>query len=121
MVHTGKNYIFVLVSRSLRPCYDVYYDLDTLWTLADKGPLPGSPRMHNMAQLCQEEVISDVHSGIHDTLQLSVVFDHLRRELTTKGRQGVIAGAKASFKEPSRDTYKNERIREKLKNKRKPI
>ena len=73
--------------------------------------------------LCQEEVISDAHSGIHDTLQLSVVFDHLRRDLTEKGRQAVIPGAKRTYTDNNSDSIRsrNERIREKLRTKRKPI
>jgi len=105
------------ISRVMRPCYDYCIDLDKLWELADIGELPGTPRMHNMARLQNLEIVSDVHSGIHDTLQLHVVFDFLRKHLTQAKKPHVISGAKlTNFSEKHR--IKSRRNSERGGNKR---
>jgi len=86
----------------MRPCYDHFYDLDRLWEIANVGELPNSPRMQNMAKMQNLEVISDVHSGLHDTLQLTIIFDFLRKKLSGVKKPYAIAAAKTSYKPRSR-------------------
>ena len=61
------------------------------------GRLPNTPRMHNMAKAHNLDVVSDVHSGMHDTLQLHIVFDFLRTHLNHAKKPYVIAGARTAF------------------------